>query len=370
MARRGPGPSHVRPPTRTLWRRRAAALAGLLAVVLVVVVAVTSLAGRGEENVPLADGGAVVPVGGTDSTDSTGSTESADGTTVATGATTRKAPPPPAAGPAVRIDPRIEPRWTELRGEAGFLGLPSAAADCTPSASVATSCAQEFDGGSLVWRADDEDAATATYATGDIPDGAVRLAEANDPESTYVVVNKRRELDPVDYAPDTVAIGGPDGGGRVLRADAAEAVEDLLAGVREAGMPMYARSAYRSYAEQRSTYSSWVSRLGKERADVESARAGYSEHQTGLAADLVPSTGPCRAYGCMAGTDQARWIEEHAYEYGLIVRFPEGAQDVTGYIHEPWHVRYVGKALAADMRDAGEPVLETYLGLPAAPDYD
>ena len=195
---------------------------------------------------------------------------------------------------------------------------------------------------------------------------AAELAQIDDPASLLVVVNKQRPLKPLDYAPHVVSVGY----GRKLRPDAAAALVELMAAAKKDGVPMYPSSAYRSYSEQVTTYAGWNAKMGGAKADALSARAGYSEHQTGLAADMRPSTGPCRAYStCFGSTPQAAWLAKHAVEYGFIVRYEAGQTAVTGYDPEPWHLRYVGKAFAAEYAASGAHSLEAYFGLPAAPDY-
>ena len=83
----------------------------------------------------------------------------------------------------------------------------------------------------------------------------------------------------------------------------------------------------------------------------------------------------CGAGGCgglddLAGTAQGDWVAEHAWEYGFIVRYEEGFTGVTGYVPEPWHLRYVGTDLARHYHEGGWHTLESFFGLPAAPDYD
>ena len=192
------------------------------------------------------------------------------------------------------------------------------------------------------------------------------LAQIDDPASTLVVVNKQRPLQPADYAPEVVSVGH----GHGMRADAAAALTDLLAAADADGVAMFANSAYRSYGEQATTYDGWRRKLGQNRADELSARAGYSEHQTGLAADMRPLTGTCRAYSsCFPDTPQAAWLAEHAWEYGYIVRYPPDQEAVTGYAPEPWHIRFVGVEFARTFHDSGAATLEAYFGLPPAPTY-
>ena len=99
----------------------------------------------------------------------------------------------------------------------------------------------------------------------------------------------------------------------------------------------------------------WIA-SGRAAADTYSARPGHSEHQTGLAFDLN------RAASSFEGTPAALWIEAHCAQYGFIVRFPKGKEAFTGFIYEPWHVRYVGQPLAQELTDSGL-CLEEYYGL-------
>jgi D-alanyl-D-alanine carboxypeptidase len=187
------------------------------------------------------------------------------------------------------------------------------------------------------------------------------------PAGTLVVVNKQRPLAPLDYAPHHLrAVAGTD---VELRQDAAAAAERLLADAESAGVPLLPRSGFRSYETQVDTYAHWSDVLGADEADMQSARPGYSEHQTGLALDVLAGDGTCRAFGCFGDTPQAAWLAEHAPDYGFVVRYQQGQEAVTGYTAEPWHLRYVGTRAAADLTASGARSLEEYLGLPAAPTY-
>lgn len=106
-------------------------------------------------------------------------------------------------------------------------------------------------------------------------------------------------------------------------------------------------SGFRSYAYQRDLYNSYVNRDGKAKADTYSARPGHSEHQTGLAMDIN------MAGSAFDSTPEAKWIAEHCAEYGFIIRYPQGKQDITGYKYESWHVRYLGVPLAKEVTDSG-----------------
>jgi zinc D-Ala-D-Ala carboxypeptidase len=185
----------------------------------------------------------------------------------------------------------------------------------------------------------------------------------DDPDSTWVIVDKARPLAPLDHAPaDLVDIGG-----RQLRAEAAQAMRDMIAAAAAQGLILSVQSAYRSYDYQVDTFRNQVARFGEERAEIQVARPGYSEHQTGLAADV--GGGGCDIESCFATTAEGRWVAANGARFGFVVRYPDGEQDVTGYKYEPWHVRYVGAALATELQRTGVPTLEEFFGLPAAPGY-
>jgi len=183
-----------------------------------------------------------------------------------------------------------------------------------------------------------------------------------DPNSIWVVVNKKRPLSPKDWAPkDLVRVNAPYVNTPYLRSAAATAVEKMFAAYKKStGKQMQVLSSYRSYASQQAVYTG---------NDLLTARPGYSEHQTGLAVDVdaVPRT--CSLAPCFADTSQGKWLANNAYKYGFILRYPSGKTSVTGYQFEPWHYRYVGVELATAMRNSSVKTLEEYFGLPAAPHY-
>ncbi|MFD1214329.1 M15 family metallopeptidase, partial [Arthrobacter sp. GCM10027362] len=200
-----------------------------------------------------------------------------------------------------------------------------------------------------------------------------RGAGHDDPARIDVVVNKTRPLQPLDYAPADLRLPnvplGPGGEAAKVRDTVAGAVERLFAAAAADGVPMTLLSGFRSYDTQVSTYQHWVNVNGKAEADRISARPGYSEHQTGLVVDIGDPAGNCNLSACFAETAAGRWVAENAHRFGFIVRYQPGQEQVTGYSPEAWHLRYVGTKVAMDMAAQGTKSLETYFGLPAAPDY-
>lgn len=193
-----------------------------------------------------------------------------------------------------------------------------------------------------------------------------------DPARIWVVVNKTRPYDPLQYQPDLLVT--PDNvrniEGGTLRPDAASALTGMAAAASQAGAGEIAvESGFRSYTTQNSSYGSQVSDRGIAGADLVSARPGYSEHQSGITADIVACNGGCGTLDDLAASPQGAWIAAHAWEYGWIVRYEDGHTDTTGYLAEPWHLRYVGPQLAQAYHDGGWHTLEEFFGLPAAPGY-
>jgi D-alanyl-D-alanine carboxypeptidase len=196
----------------------------------------------------------------------------------------------------------------------------------------------------------------------------------SNPASVLALVNKHHPLIPLDYQPPDLATPDvPAGSGEpvLLRKEAAAAVERMFAAAGRNGVAITVQSSYRSYATQVSLYGSYVAQKGQAAADTSSARPGYSEHQTGLALDIGDAhvAADCEFTMCMAGSAAGRWVAAHAADYGFVVRYPLDRQAVTGYLYEPWHLRYVGSAVALDMRARRIPTYEQYLGLQGAPGY-
>lgn len=193
-----------------------------------------------------------------------------------------------------------------------------------------------------------------------------------DPNSVHVLVNKQNPLDPLDYSPDDLRdVEAPSEFGEApLREDAAEAYEALHSAAAADGMDLWATTAYRDYDFQQALYEQRFHEDGAEAADRVSARPGFSEHQTGLAVDVADlEDRQCYLRSCFGDSEQGQWLAEHADEFGFIIRYPEDAEEITGFQYEPWHLRYVGEETARDVVDRGL-TLEEYWDQPPAPDYD
>ncbi len=125
---------------------------------------------------------------------------------------------------------------------------------------------------------------------------------------------------------------------------------------KASGYDMEIVSGFRSYEKQQEVFDYWCEVDGEERARTYSALPGYSEHQTGLAMDISSLE---QSY---ADTDEGKWLAANCWKYGFIIRYPKDKTDITGYIWEPWHVRYLGKSTAKLVHDSGL-TLEEFLCL-------
>lgn len=156
------------------------------------------------------------------------------------------------------------------------------------------------------------------------------------------------------YASDA----GISGGGRVRNLTIADLRAMRLA-ARAAGKPIAVSSAYRSYTTQASMFNSDVSRLGYNAALLHTARPGHSEHQLGTTIDFKSKrTGDTSADGDWANTKAGRWMKINAWKYGWVMSYPKDKTAVTCYQYEPWHYRYFGRTIAAQIQASGLTVRE------------
>lgn len=202
----------------------------------------------------------------------------------------------------------------------------------------------------------------------------VKLA-TNFASSEWVVVNKQRPLNPIDYEPANLrAVQSSksldNSRGLELSNHAATALESLATEMHAQGVgQLFVNSAYRSYEYQSELFVSKTEQYGLAGALVRSAKAGHSEHQTGLAVDVsVPAQG-CAIMQCFGDTDAGKWLAENSWKHGFIIRYEEDTTSITGYTYEPWHLRFVGKEIAALYAKNGIQTFEEFWDLPAAEFY-
>ncbi|WP_133764168.1 M15 family metallopeptidase [Amnibacterium kyonggiense] len=191
----------------------------------------------------------------------------------------------------------------------------------------------------------------------------------DDPTSIWVVVDKKRPLQPKTYVPaDLVTPDVPHTNVPQLRQVAADALVTMFAAAKRDGITLVSLSAYRSYATQTSIFDRNLRQLGRETTLGLTARPGYSEHQTGLADDLGDGSS-CDLAVCFESHPAAKWLAANSWRYGWILRYPLGYTKITGIQTEPWHFRYIGVPAATEMHDTDVKTLEQFFGLPDSPDY-
>lgn len=178
------------------------------------------------------------------------------------------------------------------------------------------------------------------------PEG-IELPEEPAYVNGILLANKQNPL-PSDYAPG-------------VDPEAKEAFGALRAEALEEGIDLTAFSVFRDFARQKVLYEGYVAKDGEAKADRYSARPGFSEHQTGLAFD-IGETGQEQHWAkpTFGDTDAGKWVAQNAHRFGFILRYPEGKEQLTGYMHESWHFRYVGEQAATEIFEA-DITLEEYL---------
>lgn len=202
------------------------------------------------------------------------------------------------------------------------------------------------------------------------------LYSTSDPASLWTITNKQHALNPNNYIPSNLVVPNIPlrtnitSSEKYVRGDVATALQTLITGAATEGVNLNLQSGYRSYSYQGSLYNQYVAQQGQAVADSQSARPGYSEHQTGLAADLGgTSNPPCDVEQCYASTVEGKWLAANSYRFGFLIRYPADKQTITGYIYEPWHVRYVGTELSQEMHTKGISTLEEFFHVTGGENY-
>jgi len=167
------------------------------------------------------------------------------------------------------------------------------------------------------------------------------------PTSYDFLVNKNNKLTN-DYIPHDLEVININYAckDKYLRHEAKVNFEKLAKQAKEEGFNIIAVSTYRSYEYQEKLYNTYVLDKGIYYADMASARAGHSEHQTGLAVDVADLS---LDYDNFESTKEFTWMKNNAHKYGFILRYPKASFHITGFKYEPWHYRYVGIKIATYM---------------------
>ncbi|WP_113929301.1 M15 family metallopeptidase [Bacillus sp. P14.5] len=169
------------------------------------------------------------------------------------------------------------------------------------------------------------------------------------PENTLALVNKEFGLTG-DYKPNDLVrpevpfvFGSQDIEKAYIRQEAAKALEEMFAAAEQDGQYLTAISGYRSYQYQQALLEREIKQFGEEKAVKAVAPPGNSEHQSGLAMDISSKSNDFQVSIELENTPEGKWMKENAHQFGFILRYPKGKEDITGYQYEPWHFRYVGK---------------------------
>lgn len=166
-----------------------------------------------------------------------------------------------------------------------------------------------------------------------------------------MLVNKFNYLDE-NYAPDDIVKVSMQFayGDNEIKKEVYEKFRSMYNDAKKEGLYLIITSSYRDYNFQKELWDSYANQKGDEWADSVSARAGYSEHQTGYTLDIVTYNANMSSF---EKTDEFKWLQDNAYKYGFILRYPKDKEDITGYSYESWHYRYVGKDVATKIKKLG-----------------
>lgn len=169
-------------------------------------------------------------------------------------------------------------------------------------------------------------------------------------DDILVLVNKYHKLSS-DYVPSDLEILSSKYavGTQKLRKEAKDKFMGMCDAAKEDGISIKAGSTYRSYSYQQGLYNRYVNRDGKKEADRYSARAGFSEHQTGLAIDILNGKNEF----IDEDNKEYDWLVNNCYKFGYILRYTKEDEAITGYQFESWHFRYVGTDVAMVIKDTG-----------------
>ena len=170
------------------------------------------------------------------------------------------------------------------------------------------------------------------------------IKETDTSLGNLMLINKFYHLDKSYEATDIINIGTTYAfADNKANKEVVDAFIEMYKAAKLKGLNLIVNASYRSYEDQDSIWNRYATKNGERWADLYAARPGYSEHQTGLALDIVTYNSTMDNFD---DSDESKWLKENAYKYGFILRYPKGKEDITGYDYEPWHYRYVGKDMA------------------------
>lgn len=192
------------------------------------------------------------------------------------------------------------------------------------------------------------------------------LAVVTNASAITVIVNKQRNLSST-YEPDDLtepnvpfSFSGKSPK-KLMRKEAAHALEQLFAQAKKDKIELKAVSGYRAYGTQKAIFDRNAKTKGETEANRTSAIPGQSEHQTGLAMDISSSSANYVLEPSFGETKEGKWLAKNAPKFGFVIRYLKGKEKITGYSYEPWHVRYVGKDVAQEVSATGLTLEEFFL---------
>lgn len=221
---------------------------------------------------------------------------------------------------------------------------------------------------SIAEKAAEQAAANVVVKTPDetTPAPTALPAELTALNSITYLVDKTHSL-PADYVPSnlTTPYFNSAADAIQLQEECAKMAKEMKAAAEGAGINLLVTSGYIDYATQEDLRQAIVNLLGESKANTSVFKAGFSEHQTGLAIDFTHDPGVSHPnIEEFEASDCSKWLYEHAHEYGFILRYPKGKESITGYSYQPWHYRYVGKETASAIYAvAPDCTFEEYYGL-------
>lgn len=205
----------------------------------------------------------------------------------------------------------------------------------------------------------DEDEKNALDENGENSTGdqLVQAINVTEDKSITALVNKSYGLDETYIPDDLVTVNVPtvleNPEVRQLRQVAADALYEMFEEAEKSGIYLHARSGYRSYQTQVQLFNNYAEKHGEEAANRYSARPGHSEHQTGLVMDVTSEKVNFQLDEKFGDTKEGEWLRDNAHEFGFIIRYPKEQEHITGYIYEPWHIRYLGREVATAVYESG-----------------
>ena len=192
-----------------------------------------------------------------------------------------------------------------------------------------------------------------------IPTVEVETIDTMTDSSLYRIVNENDPLDQ-NYVPDDLVYF--ENSNQMVRGDVVENLSKLFQDAKQVGYDLSLISGYRTYDQQVDLYNMYVESYGQEYANNIDDKPGKCEHQLGLMIDIGLSDGTCTLQDCFSSTSASQWLEQNAYKYGFIERYPKDKESITGILYSSWNYRYVGIEQAKLIYDSGL-TMEEYYGV-------